>query len=707
MNGRSRADAFLVLASVAGAVVFLLPIVVAPLSVAYTPGSTYTDVLNAHLPSALFLNRTLRLWGEIPLWNPTILSGMPFAADPLSGLWYPPLWLAAALPQPLTFNLLTVLHLAWAGVGMGLFLRRQDLSPTAAVVGGVAFLGSPKLIGHIGLGHATLTYAVAWMPWLLVLAHESMRVLAEWPGKSLRWAALLGAALGLVFLIDPRWAIPSAVLTASFTAYLWLRHPVDTRGKARYALGAAAACAMAAIGVAAALAIPLVEWLGLSTRAGLESESSSFALPFSHLIGLLVPQFGAWPEWIASAGIVLLILALIGVASRAPAVGFWTGWAVAGWILALGESTPIGAGLRLIPLWDMMRVPPRWLFVSALALAILGGIGAEAILQRDPDRRRRFSLAAFPLVVAIMAAGLGVLAMRPPGSPAGGMLLAGPAAAVLGFVLLALGRRMESRIEIALWLVLLVADLFLIDRSLIVTRPWRDAPPVEIETLEEWATEGRVFSPSYAIPQDVAAQSGLELADGVHPMQLRAYVASMASATGFDIAGYSVTLPPFPTGDPEDDWEPVIDADALGRWSVTRIVSHYPIDAPGLHGYGTLGALHVYSNPLARPRAWVEHPASGEWTSAEIVSRSPNHIVVTAEGPGRLVFSEVFYPGWQARLDGEEATIQAADGVLRTVDLPPGSHTVRLDFRPYSVYVGLALTLATLTSLLVLWRRTL
>ncbi|MEE8568123.1 MAG: hypothetical protein V3S81_05895, partial [Anaerolineales bacterium] len=61
-------------------------------------GASYSDLLISHWPNAFYLRQSIFKWGQIPLWNPTTLGGAPFAADPLSGLWYPPNWLTLVIP---------------------------------------------------------------------------------------------------------------------------------------------------------------------------------------------------------------------------------------------------------------------------------------------------------------------------------------------------------------------------------------------------------------------------------------------------------------------------------------------------------------------------------------------------------------------------------------------------------------------------------
>jgi hypothetical protein len=60
---------------------------------------------------------------------------------------------------------------------------------------------------------------------------------------------------------------------------------------------------------------------------------------------------------------------------------------------------------------------------------------------------------------------------------------------------------------------------------------------------------------------------------------------------------------------------------------------------------------------------------------------------------GFLVISEIYYPdGWIALLNGEEIPIHKTNYLLRGVQIPAGSHTLELDFRPSSFYNGVKLS---------------
>ena len=177
---------------------FLWPLTLHPTFIPFPPKSEFSDLLISHLPNAEYIRDSLTRYGQLPLWNAQILAGQPFAADPLAGLWYPPDWLLLLLPLPFAFNLLFTVHLSLAGYGLYRFLRDDGLPLGPALLGSLAFCGAPKLIAHIGAGHVSLVFAVAWTPWWLLVIKRAA------DGGGLRRGAIAGVCLVLIFLADVR-----------------------------------------------------------------------------------------------------------------------------------------------------------------------------------------------------------------------------------------------------------------------------------------------------------------------------------------------------------------------------------------------------------------------------------------------------------------------------------------------------------------------
>ena len=70
-----------------------------------------------------------------------------------------------------------------------------------------------------------------------------------------------------------------------------------------------------------------------------------------------------------------------------------------------------------------------------------------------------------------------------------------------------------------------------------------------------------------------------------------------------------------------------------------------------------------------------------------ITSYEPNRLTydVNSGKGGVLVFSEIYYPGWEAKVDGQPVELGRVDYILRALNVQPGKHQVELSFFPKSV----------------------
>ena len=70
-----------------------------------------------------------------------------------------------------------------------------------------------------------------------------------------------------------------------------------------------------------------------------------------------------------------------------------------------------------------------------------------------------------------------------------------------------------------------------------------------------------------------------------------------------------------------------------------------------------------------------------------IMSYEPNQLSYEVESNkgGVIVFSEIYYPGWTATVDGVEQELGRVDYVLRALQVKPGKHEIVLSFFPKSI----------------------
>jgi hypothetical protein len=94
-------------------------------------------------------------------------------------------------------------------------------------------------------------------------------------------------------------------------------------------------------------------------------------------------------------------------------------------------------------------------------------------------------------------------------------------------------------------------------------------------------------------------------------------------------------------------------------------------------------------------------PASGSET-VTAVSRSSSSTIFQAQlsAPGLLVLSDIYYPGWNAYVDGEQRPLYATNVAMRGVFLPEGNHTVEFRYEPQTFRMGLYISAATVLILL-------
>ncbi len=106
-----------------------------------------------------------------------------------------------------------------------------------------------------------------------------------------------------------------------------------------------------------------------------------------------------------------------------------------------------------------------------------------------------------------------------------------------------------------------------------------------------------------------------------------------------------------------------------------------------LDGIATLDIRH---EAVADQRFKEQLGESTEQDTASVVrikAYEPNQLTYEVESGkgGVIVFSEIYYPGWTATVDGVEQEIGRANYVLRALQVKPGKHEVVLSFFPKSI----------------------
>ena len=96
--------------------------------------------------------------------------------------------------------------------------------------------------------------------------------------------------------------------------------------------------------------------------------------------------------------------------------------------------------------------------------------------------------------------------------------------------------------------------------------------------------------------------------------------------------------------------------------------------------------------------------AQGNVSQVELVSYAPNRLKynVSSEKGGVVVFSEIYYPGWTATIDGQKAELGRVNYILRALNVEKGKHTIELAFDPQSVHTTETIATVSFAVLLIL-----
>jgi len=742
----SRAKWWPLLLLLAAILSLFWPALLNPSKILYPTFSPFSDTMVIHWPKARLMAQSWQAGQGLPHWSPLILSGMPLAANQLAMLSYPPAWLFLILPLELTFNLLFVFHLLLGGVGIYLLLRENyRVLPAAAWLGGLTFALNGKWLAHAAGGHVSMVGAIGWLPWalfaLLMLLDPPPTAKQHPPPllhrPEMKWAGLAAVALAMQIVTHTLIFIYTVYLIAAVVSWhLILRGRAGGRTSIlaefkRLWLPLLLMPAGAAL-LGAGQLLPLLELVSFSNRSLSLAQAAEYSVtPVQLFVGLLLPSARGGHERVIYLGLIPLLLLPFGLTRRNRWSWFYAGLLLFCLLFALGPATPLHSLFyHFVPGFRWVRTPARIFFVAAPAVAILAGFAADRLASLDwsAKTQKRVTLTAVAISAMALLLGLGLaFGFGQLGRATLALAIFVPAG--LGLILLRVRRLVSARWVTAGLGLLLFLDLASFGSLLMrfVSLPEAVAPGQQVAAyLAQKPGRFRVYSPSYSLPVQTAAAYNLQLADGVEPVHLAVYDRFMARAGGYNDPSFSVTIPNFGAGPLESalkDSQP--DLRLLGLLNVEYLAAAFPMAWPGLSLEQKIGETYIYRNNQALPRAWVAHqtvsiqaawlaqlqhlpnPAStvligpangrpagdtGRPPSAVRISHySADRIELETEipAPGWLVTSEIWYPGWQAAVNGTAQPVERVNGLLRGVYLEqPGRYQISLWYRPASVVWG-------------------
>lgn len=346
--------------------------------------------------------------GELPLWNPYVLGGEPFHANPQVGIFYPPTYLLLPFQHEgrvsyVALEAYQLLHQAFGGAGMLLLMVSLGAGAAGALFAAVAFM----FTGFFATpGHQAIVLTASYLPWSLYATKKALET------RTVGSIAALTAVLALMILAGhPQIAYYGLVLTSAFGLVVG--------GARRFAFPFLPALALA-VGIAAIQLFPTYVLAQDSRRAELGYDySTSFGLSPYFLPALVAPrgqvrlpdQDGAAPLhlYLGMGTLLFAFLALVLGTGNPRSRFFFAGAALVALLASFGKDSPVyDLFYAALPGFRSFRVPYRLLGIWAFAVAVLAGLGLD--LLTGATRSVRFRLRTIVKGAFLVLLALGVWA---------------------------------------------------------------------------------------------------------------------------------------------------------------------------------------------------------------------------------------------------------------------------------------------------------
>lgn len=606
-------------------------------------------------------------YGEIPLWNPYMLTGFPLAGDLINHFWNPVATIPVLLWGGINGMKVSVfVSLLVAAYGQWYLAQTFGIRGIFRLWAGLLFALSGGMALLWRLGWYELLVGAAWFPWCFALL---WRALQRRDRRSIVWAALA------VFM----------VLSAGggyYPFYLGVSLIVLTipviagarSGRRGLAFRRAAAIAVLSAGLAAVYLLPLADGVRYTRRDAPPDELQVNSQPIAYALFNYVVSDESWfitgvlNRGIGYSWFYIGVLPLLALAFTPWLFGRFP-WRRRGILTLLSL-------LLILLLWQASRhAPVRYLYEWFPLLYTL----------RFPNRL--LIIATIPLVALAAMTGQGLLVWARRGrrgwrpdegqqgrSRSGGgvpLALLNAAAALLLLLSLSDVYRVNQRFSMHPNPRLAVA------RDTLGWLRQMDPTPFYVDLGGQyfWAN-WMAYAYEYEMP----------VINLHYNRRVRTFDEQLESASPFH---------------------------AQAKYYLLNQDQPAP---PGVILLATVNGVNVYQNPNALPYAFsVANPAGPITTTTATPHRAaldgPNRIIVRAAGEsggGRLVVLGSDYPGWRLRVDGEPAALQPLNGYLGAA-LLPGEHSYVFEFRPPLHAIGLAISLLSLLvclALVIIDRRT-
>ncbi len=722
----------------------------------FTGKAYYIDDVEAHHYFLRSFQHDMGKVGKLILWNPYFYSGQPYLADNQNALFYPVNWLYFFIAPARGIVLFTVIHFFLAGFFSYIFLRGRKINPFGALSGGIFYAFSGFMVFQVL--HLHFMAAMTLVPLILFTADIFIRE------KTFFHALLLGFIMGIHLLCGTYQYSQIMYFIVFIYIIVNLDFKKLFSFENLRLAGFFAIAVIFSVILSSVQLLPTYEFLSYSNRLGGVNfaDASGGSMGMKEIMMMLVPDYLGNPispqgykgdfyywEICFYMGIFPLILSAISpfIAGKEHkktmiAMGLMV---LLGLLLGAGKYLPVfGFFYRFVPFFNAARIPSRYLAALLPAIMFFIGVSTDSLFKiisgdETPDaEKRRWILITAITLFSIPAVSLFIF---PPFARLGSIFFM--ITGILGIILLYLAvsgkmKALKKVFQPAVILLLVISAFsfgftwnptidcsYFPDRTKLFIPIQDKIPPVRVYYFPPFELLGTLNLTgvhhvsnisgcnSYALQDYIAyilyAEFGLELTPEIN----RKFIKNANRFSLENIQSPMIRL--LNTG----YYYEYSGKYPMFSFSMKAVKDPYP-RAFVCREFKVMGNREeilktMRSGEINLTKTLLLEEDPGITPESKTVSEKevkeeikfpvydPDYIrmYVKTEEPGLLFLSEIFYPGWKAKVNGVETKILRADYMFRAIPVKGGEQLVEVYYAPDSFKLGAAVSLGSLALLIL------
>lgn len=691
--------------------------------------------------------------GSFPLWNPYLFSGTPFIGNIQASMFYPLGILFYIMPVEYAYVYTVIIHCVVGSVSMYIFMRSLSVNKTGAFLAAVIFTYNGFFMAHLYAGHLTFIQNYIWLPLIFCFVYKFFKTTDP------KWAIFAGLSQGVQILGGfPQIAFYTILAVSGFCLFqAGLSLKAGEAGNAwKLAFGLSILLGVGFL-LAAVQLLPTLELTQLSGRAGGVGYwfATYDSLHPKMLLSFFIPElFGnpadgtywlsprGWYFWETCGYLGMFPLCLFFATS--PRGGdlkhvryFFVGLVLFSLVLALGKYNPLYPIIYRLPGFHNFRIPAQILFLYVFAGAVLSGLAlhqaevATSVLSRGLKVYLVCVGLAFVILISTMhlfpyrfffhmfkafaeeSIDQGLIediSEKVAFSVNRSVLLFFTAGVVL---VLFHKKKIRGALFRGAVVCVTIVDLGAYGQQFV--KPHHFTAPKDkqamIRQIKADSRSGRMYiSESPFLPND-GLLYGLATINGYDPLLLERYILYLQASQKLPQERHILTTSfirdfdhkflkmlnlryvvhgnrIFETGDPIPRAIMVGKAVIRSREEILDYMMWDDFDP-----------LKMVVLEPEYGRSFVSEADDEHFKGSCSISYYDHEEIrlkASSNQPGYLVLSEMFYPGWEALVDGRKVPVLRGNYLFRVISMEEGEHEVELRFVSRHFRVGAVISLLTL-----------